>query len=121
MADKPKTQEEVLKRRIVFNQNIFGTRNNYNLIIQDLLEDSKYIALATLFPYEDYSAMELPTKHNNWQIRACIELYNMADKAMFVNYKENGIDFQKLSDGLSISLMNELIPRVGIPKRKESV
>lgn len=120
MANEPKTQTDILTSRIVFNQNIFGSKDNYNSVIKDLLEDTKYIGLATLFPYEDYSAMDLPKKYNNWQIRACIELYNMADKSMFVAYSENGIGFSKLTDGLSISLMNELIPKVGIPKRKES-
>ena len=116
-----KTQTNILKGRIVFNQNIFGNKENYDLVISDLLEDSKYIGLATLYPYEDYSVMDLPKKHNNWQIRACIELYNMADKSIFVTYSENGIGFSKLTDGLSVSLMNELMPKVGIPKRKEGI
>lgn len=121
MADEQKTQNDILNKRIVFNANIFGNKENYDAVISDLLEDSKYIGLATLFPYEDYSLMDLPEKYNNWQIRACIELYNMADKSIFVTYSENGIGFSKLTDGLSISLMNELIPKVGIPKRKEGI
>lgn len=116
-----KTQNEILSDRIQFNQSVFGNKDNYDLVISSLLEDSKYIGLATLYPYEDYSVMDLPTRYKNWQIRACIELYNMADKAMLVSYSENGIGFSKLTDGLSISLMNELIPKVGIPKRKEGI
>ena len=121
MANEPNTQTDVLIKRIVFNQNIFGSKENYDTVISDLLEDSKYIGLATLFPFNDYSAMELPNKYNNWQIRACIELYNMADKSIFVTYSENGIGFSKLTDGLSISLMNELTPKVGIPKKQEVI
>lgn len=110
------TQEQKLKSRIVYNADIFVNNENYLKVINDLLEDSKYIALATLYPFEDYSAMNLPIKYNNWQIRCCIELYNMADKSTFVSYSENGIGFSKLTDGLSISLMSELTPKVGIPK-----
>lgn len=110
------TQSDKLKSRIVYIEDIFVTESNYEKVIEDLLEDSKHIALATLFPFEDYSDMSLPAKYNNWQIRCCIELYNMADKSTFVSYSENGIGFSKLTDGLSISLMSELTPKVGIPK-----
>lgn len=113
------TQKQKLKSRIKYDKDIFGGFLNYQKVINDLLEDSKFIALATLYPYQDYSLMVLPPKYNNWQIRACIELYNMADKAAFISYSENGINFSKLTDGLSINLMNELTPRVGIPKSNE--
>lgn len=111
------TQKDKLKKRIIYNEDIFTNTENYEMVLDDLLEDSKYIALSTLFPYDDYSAIELPTMYNNWQIRACIELYNMADKSIYKSYSENGINFSKDSDGLSNSLMSELIPKVGIPKR----
>lgn len=116
-----KTQKELLKSRIVYNQELFSNEQLYNQIIDDLLEDSKFIALSILFPYEDYSDMDLPSKYNNWQIRASIELFNMADKSTFISYSENGINFSKLTDGLSVSLINELTPKAGIPKRKEIV
>lgn len=109
-------QNEKLKSRIVFNKDIFGTLENYDKAINDLLEDSKFIALSTLYPFEDYSSMDLPSKYNNWQLRCCIELYNMSDKSIYVSYSENGFSFSKLTDGLSISLMNELTPKVGVPK-----
>lgn len=113
-------QYEALSKRIIFNEEIHGTQDIYKAILDALLEDSKYIALSTIYPFEDYYEMELPNKLLNWQIRACIELYNMADKAMFINYSENGLSFTKLTDGLSKTLQNELISKVGTPKRKDS-
>lgn len=121
MAREENSQVIALKKRIKYDANIFVKQADYDEIIDCLIEDSKNIALATLFPFEDYSLMELPIKYNNWQLRACIELYNMADKSLFVKYSENGVDFQKLTDGLSISLMNELTPRAGVPRKNEVI
>lgn len=113
------TQLDKLKDRIPYDEDIFENKINYLQVLNDLLEDSKFIALEILFPYEDYSEYELPSKYKNWQIRACIELYNLADKAGITNYSENGISWSKLSDGLSNKLMDGLTSKVGTPKRKE--
>lgn len=114
------TQLKKLKDRIPYDEDIFESETIYLQVLNDLLEDSKFIALEILFPYEDYSEYELPSKYNNWQLRACVELYNLADKAGITNYSENGISWSKLSDGLSNKLMENLTSKVGIPKRKES-
>lgn len=108
-----------LKTRIPYDADIFGNVSNYQKALQELLEDSKSIALETLYPYEDISEMDLPSKYKNWQIRCCLELYQLADKSGITNYSENGISWAKLSDGLSNMLMNKLISRVGVPKSEE--
>ena len=113
------TQLKKLKDRIPYDEDIFESETIYLQVLNDLLEDSKFIALEILFPYEDYSEYELPSKYNNWQLRACVELYNLADKAGITNYSENGISWSKLSDGLSNKLMESLTSKVSIPKRKE--
>lgn len=118
-SDVKDTQYEKLSKRIIYSKDIFGSEEAYKATLNALLEDSKYIALSTIYPFEDYYEMELPKKLYNWQIRACIELYNMADKAMFISYSENGLSFTKLTDGLSKSLQNELIAKVGTPKKSE--
>lgn len=105
-----------LKSRIPYDKDIFGDTSKYQIAMQELLDDSKNIALETLFPYEDTSEMDLPSKYYNWQIRCCLELYNLADKTGVTNYSENGISWAKLSDGLSNTLMNKLTSKVGVPK-----
>ena len=105
-----------LQSRIPYDEDVFGSQANYLAALGELLEDSKSIALETLYPYEDTSEMDLPSKYNNWQIRCCLELYNLADKSGVVNYSENGIGWSKLSDGLSNFLMNKLTSKVGVPK-----
>lgn len=110
------TQLIKLQARIPFDEDIFGTNESYIAALNELLEDSKSIALETLYPYKDTTDMDLPSKYNNWQIRCCLELYNLADKAGLSNYSENGISWSKLSDGLSNQLMNKLTSKVGVPK-----
>ena len=119
------TEEELsiqlpkLKERITFDEDIFGDTNTWEQVLKDLLDDSKFIALEVLYPYEDYSEFPLPKKYYNWQLRCCVELYNLADKQGFTSYGENGLSFGKKTDGLSEFLMNMLVPKVGIPKSKE--
>lgn len=119
------TNEEIeiqmpkLKSKIKYDEDIFGTYKEYEEIILDLLENSKSICLETLFPYNDFSSYLLPKKYYNWQIRCCIELYNLADKQGITNYSENSLSWSKLTDGLSNDLMNKLTSRVGVPKKEE--
>lgn len=114
------TQLEKLKLRIPYDEDIFQSETVYEQVLTDLLEDSKNMCLSILYPFQDTTEMSLPARYENWQLRACVELYNMADRQGIINYAENGISWGKKSDGLSVSLMNELTSRVGVPKRIES-
>ena len=106
-------QLEKLERRISYDEDIFPSREIYEQVLSDLLEDSMYIGLSILFPFRDFSKIDFPKKYYNWQIRACVELYNMAGKTDIASYSENGLSWTKFKDGLSRDLLNELVPRVG--------
>ena len=112
-------QLPLLKDKIPYDEDIFVEEGNWELILNDLLTDSKSILLETLYPFDDDLVIEntaIPKKYYNWQLRCCVELYNLADKQGVVNYSENGLAWSKLVDGLSTSLMNKLNSHVGIPK-----
>ncbi len=120
MKSEDLEQLDKLKKRIPYDEDIFEAENIWEQVLISLLEDSKSIALETLFPYaDDYSKIELPKSKYNWQLRCCVELYNLADKQGYTSYSENSLNWAKLSDGLSNSLMNKLTSRVGVPKKKE--
>lgn len=106
--------------KIPYDEDIFKSEETYQKVLKDLLESSKYIALETLFPFDDFENYLLPKKYYNWQLRCCIELYNLADKQGLTNYSENSLSWAKLTDGLSKDLMSKLISRVGIPKKNET-
>lgn len=112
-------QLPLLQDKIPYDEDIFVEEDNWELILNDLLTDSKSILLETLYPFDDDLVIEetaIPKKYYNWQLRCCVELYNLADKQGIVNYSENGLAWSKLVDGLSTSLMNKLNSHVGIPK-----
>lgn len=112
-------QLPLLQDKIPYDEDVFEEEDNWELILNDLLTDSKSILLETLYPFDDDLVIEetpIPPKYYNWQLRCCVELYNMADKQGVVNYSENGLSWSKLVDGLSTSLMNKLNSHVGIPK-----
>lgn len=116
---KYENQEVKLKAKIPYDIDIFGNNSNYEKVISDLLEDSKAILLETLYPFDDFSEKEVPRQYYNWQLRCCVDLYNMADKRGIVNYSENGISWSKLVDGLSNDLMNKLVAHAGVPRSEE--
>ena len=114
------TQEEILKKRIPMEITGLTDDDIYNEMIDFLLEDSKNIALSNIYPFQDWSNLDLPKKYYNWQIRAAIELYNLADKAGIKSYSENGLSWSKSTDLLSQGLMDEITPKVGV-LRKTSI
>ena len=111
------TQKEILEKRIPMDITGITDDEVYNDMIDALLEDSKNIALSNIYPFKDWSSLDLPKKYYNWQIRAAIELYNLADKAGIKSYSENGLSWSKATDLLSEGLMEEIIPKVGVLKK----
>lgn len=109
-SDEPATQLDLLKQRI---PNTFGDNTKYEQVLNQLLDDTKYIALANLYPFEDWSEMELPKKYLNWQLRACVEIYTSLGPAGVKSYSENGLSFTREEGQLSSSLMEELISKAG--------
>lgn len=114
------SQLEKLKLKIPYVGDKFHTNEIYEKTLNNLLEDSKNIALSEIYPFQDWSTLELPSKYNNWQIRASVELYNYDKYLGIISYSENGMSFQRDSSYLSAGLLDELMPNVGIPKRKET-
>lgn len=108
------SQLDLLKERIPYDANIFLSDENYLKVLNRLLEDSKYIALADKYPFEDFSSYDLPAKYNNWQLRCCEELYQAIGKANIVSYAENGLSWTRSKDAISTSLNDEIMPRVGL-------
>ncbi len=118
-SEEKDTQLEALKQRIPYDSEVFDSMPTYEQAMKDLLEDSKYIALSIRFPFQDFSGIELPKKYHNWQLRACVELYNLADKGSLLSYAENGLSWTRLTDGLSRTLISEIVPKVGVPRKWE--
>ena len=112
--ESAKTQLDLLKQRIVYDKDIFDTHSLYEQVLNNLLDDSKYIALSIRFPFKDYSNTELPSKYNNWQLRCCVELFNGLGKENIKSYAENGISWTRDGSNISTDLYEEIVPMVGV-------
>ena len=120
-GEQKKQQAEKLMVRIPFDNEMFDSRKSYEAYIDALLDDAENIALAEIYPFlADYEGIELPKKYYNWQIRAAYQLHSNDGLEGFKSYSENGLSWTRISDSaLSTSLLNELVPRVGVPKRRD--
>ena len=119
MESEQKTQLELLKVRIPFDQYIFGTNGTYEQVLKNLLDDSKYIALSIRYPFDDYSSIDLPKKYNNWQLRCSVELYQGIGKENIKSYAENGIQWTRDAGNISNDLLDEIMPTIGVIKGVE--
>lgn len=111
--DSENIQLDLLKQRIEYEETIFGDNETYELVLNRLLEDSKYIALSIRYPYQDFSNMELPNKYKNWQLRCCQEIYNGIGTEGIKSYSENGLSWTRDSGYISYELRNEIESMVG--------
>ena len=107
------TQLDLLKLRIPYDVDVFSDLTNYALVLNSLLDDSKYKALSLRYPFQDYSDMELPAMYKNWQLRCAVEIYNNYGNEGIKDYAENGISWSRINDGISQSLIDEIIPMAG--------
>ena len=113
MDSVEKKQIDFLKERIEFEPSVFGDYLTYTKVLNNLLEDSKHIALSLRFPYKDYSNINLPTKYNNWQLRCCVEIYQGIGTEGIKSYSENGLNWTRDSGYISRELREEIEPLVG--------
>ena len=120
MESENKTQLDLLKIRIPFDQDIFGTNEDYEQVLKNLLDDSKHIALSIRYPFDDYTSIDLPKRYNNWQIRCSVEIYQGIGKENIKSYAENGIQWTRDAGNISNDLLDEIMPTVGVIKEVEN-
>lgn len=106
--------EKLIKMRI----SILGNSDDKSLdeIFGEKLDDAKSIALYTLFPFDEYAELPNTWRMDMWLVRCAIELYNKKDSENVQSYSENGISVSYLSGLISKTLLDELIPKAGVPK-----
>lgn len=112
------SQEEQLKK---MRLEILGDAANQSKDeeFKSKLDDAEIVALNTLYPY-DLTKTTIDAENNkrlaNWQARCAIELYKKMDSTNVQSYSENGLSVTYLTGLISSELLNELVPKAGIPK-----
>lgn len=74
-------------------------------------------ALVTIYPFvEDLTVLTLPTKYGWWVVQAAKQMYDNLGSESISRYKENGleIDFVETTNGISYSLLTQLIPKAKV-------
>lgn len=87
-------------------------------VFKTKLDDAEIVALNTLYPY-NFTITELDKTNKrlaNWQTRCAIELYKAMERIGVQAYAENGLSVSFLTSLLSSNLINELVPKAGVPK-----
>lgn len=94
-----------------------STDDTNDEVFNNMLENATIIALNTLYPY-DLEIQELPNniRIKNWVVRCAIELYLKIGNNNVQSYSENGLSITYMTGLISTGLMNELIPKAGVPK-----
>ena len=107
-------EEKLVKMRI----SILGSSDNTSQddIFKEKLDDAKSIALYTLYPFDENAELPDTWRMGSWLTRCAIELYHKKDSENVQSYSENGLSVSYLSGLISKTLLNELIPRAGVPK-----
>lgn len=86
-------------------------------VFLEKLNDAKIVALNALYPYNnEIDILPNNVRLKNWQVRCAIELYNAMERVGVQTYSENGLSVSFLSSLVSSSLMNEIIPKAGVPR-----
>lgn len=112
------SQEEQLKK---MRLEILGdiTNDIADEVFKLKLDDAEIVALNTLYPY-DLTKATIDAENNkrlaNWQTRCAIELYRKMGSTNVQSYSENGLSVTYLTGLISSELLNELVPKAGIPK-----
>lgn len=112
------SQEEQLKK---MRLEILGdiTDDTADEVFKLKLDDAEIVALNTLYPY-DFTKTTIDSENDkrlaNWQTRCAIELYRKMGSTNVQSYSENGLSVTYLTGLISSELLNELVPKAGIPK-----
>lgn len=110
-------EEQLLKMRLEILGDV--TNDAKDEVFKLKLDDAEIVALNTLYPY-DLTKTTIDSENNkrlaNWQTRCAIELYRKMGSTNVQSYSENGLSVTYLTGLISSELLNELVPKAGIPK-----
>ena len=111
-------QIEVMRLKILKDK----SDESLDELFEVYLDDARAVQLNALFPYDkDATIDDSDFRLRNWQVRCAIELYNASDRSGVQQYSENGLSISYFASLVSQSLLNELVPKAGCPKVKETV
>ena len=114
--DDEVVDENIIKMRIMILGN--SDDDSQDDIFTIKLDEARSVALDTLYPFDANAELPDTWRMNMWLVRCAVELYNRRDSDNVQSYSENGISVSYWSGKISKSLLDELIPKAGVPKER---
>jgi len=91
------------------------TEESDTRILYELLESAESIIISRRFPFGGENAA-FEERYRDLKIRIAEDMYNRIGAAGQLSHSENGIDRKWDSEWVSEQLLNEIIPKVGVPR-----
>lgn len=83
-------------------------------ILYEMLESAESIIVSRRFPFGGENAV-YESRYDDLKIRIAEDMYNRIGASGQLTHSENGIDRTWGSEWVSEQLLNEIIPKVGVP------
>lgn len=85
-------------------------------LLKELLNSAEKAIMARRFPFGYDEDEELPECYEDLQIRIAMDMYNRMGAEGQMSHSENGVQRTYESSWISESLLNEVVPVVGVLK-----
>lgn len=85
-------------------------------LLQELLDSAESAIMARRFPFGYDAGTEFPERYRDLQIRIAMDMYNRIGAEGQMSHSENGVQRTYESSWISESLLNEIVPIVGVAK-----
>lgn len=85
-------------------------------LLAELLSSAEAAIMVRRFPFGYDAETEFPSRYADLKLRIALDLYNRIGAEGQMSHSENGIQRTYESSWISASLLNEIVPLVGVAK-----
>lgn len=106
-------------QRVKFNVGIDKDDTTLDESLKEIIEQVTDRFYSLKYPFDfDIDDEDVPKRFNSWIVQASVSVFDSIGYANVRSYSENGvsISWQTMNDGISASLINDLIPKAGVVK-----
>lgn len=110
---------ERIFQRVKLNVGVGNEDTSLDDSLKEIIEQVIDRFYSLKYPFDfDIDDEDVPKRFNSWIVQASVSVFDSIGYANVRSYSENGvsISWQTMSDGISSSLINDLIPKAGVAK-----
>lgn len=91
------------------------TLSQNEALLKDALSSAEQVILARRYPFGRDEDAEVPEEYQDLQVRIALDLINRMGAEGETSHSENGVQRTFETGGVSPSLLEEIVPKVGVP------